>query len=479
MIKRLRIAQRVAASYLKDNIRGNKTSSSDMETAFDRYDALSEAMAAEPEIMSAVIEGMINRGSLTYKDNAFYYRDTLRLASQRSADNKHKKSIVLMKFLSNLAKKLGVGKHVYVVGGAVRNYVLNVPIKDIDVVIDSVALRGKDSDWFASQLDRAIPVKTSFTTNQYGVAILTVNETWVIDGVDLGGEVIEIANARKESYGGESGKGYKPHAVAPATIEEDLARREFTMNTLLWQLAELAGGPDKAEIIDITGCGLRDLKDGVLRCPSDPDKTFSDDPTRLIRAVKFFIKYGFRIDPVVKKAIRRNAKKLMKAPSNAISDLLINDVLKMQQSKKTLEALDDLGLLDVIATMVKKDASFRATLIHWASRDADVLFLFDMMDMGLPLGKRFGFLDNKQMERLRIIALSMSNKEASDFVDLLKQPGRTMDTKALISELGLQGPEIKTLMEVARTVLLDIPELRNNPRALTNSVRLQYPAITT
>lgn len=398
-------------------------------------------------------------------------RALMKRGNREVVSEEHQRSIALMRFLSQVAEELGVGDHVYVVGGAVRDFVIDKPIKDIDVVIDAFTLGGEqDSDWFANELAARIPVHTSLQTNQYGVAILTVSESWTFQGEEMQGEVIEIANARREEYGGEGGKGYKPHLVENAPIEEDIERRELTFNALLWQLSQLAEGPEKAEIIDLTGCGLDDLEEGIMRCPSDPDKTFSDDPTRMIRVVKYHIRYGFRIDPIVSDAIRRNAQKLKKAPQNAISDILINDVLNMRQSESTLEVLKELGLLKVVRKMLAEDDAFRQTMVNWARKDARILFLFDMMDMGLPLGARIGFLDDAQMDRLRFVALEIGDDEASRFVDLLKQPGRKMDTKALIQEFGLQGREIRQLMEVARDVLLKRPSLRNSPNSFTQAV---------
>jgi len=89
-------------------------------------------------------------------------------------DNAHARQIALMKWLSKQAIRLGVAKHVYVVGGAVRNFVIKEPIKDIDMMVDSVALKGKDSEWLAKQLMRHLPPGSNLTTNQYGVAIITV-----------------------------------------------------------------------------------------------------------------------------------------------------------------------------------------------------------------------------------------------------------------------------------------------------------------
>lgn len=404
--------------------------------------------------------------------------DTIMEAGERDAvtnvfyrtSSDHAGSIALMKFLSKVAIKLGVARHVYVVGGAIRNFIIDHPIKDIDIVIDSVALKGKDSDWFATQLQKFIPVKSTLQTNQYGVAILTVNGPWQVEGVDLKGEVIEIANARKESYGGEEGKGYKPHMVEPATIEEDIYRREFTFNSLLWSLAELANGPDKAEIIDITGCGLKDLKDGIMKCPSDPNKTFSDDPTRLLRVVKFMAKYNFKIDPLVAKAVKTNASKLKQAPPSAISTLLVS-ILHSNQAKKTLDIMDSLGLMDVIAELIHDNKPFRQTLVNWSHRDATILFLFDMLDIGLPLSSRFSFLDKAQTEALRDVAIEMDHQEAWDFVDILKQPGKVLDTAAIMEEFGLQGRDMAKLTMDVRWLLLRDPELRDNPSKLTEKTR--------
>jgi tRNA nucleotidyltransferase/poly(A) polymerase len=122
------------------------------------------------------------------------------------ASDAHATSVALMKFLSQVARRHGVAEHVYVVGGAVRNFLINQPIKDIDVVIDSIAL-GRDSEWFAKQVAREIPVRTEIVTDRYGVAKVYIKGPWVYEGRDLNEQVIEIVNARKETYGAPAGKG--------------------------------------------------------------------------------------------------------------------------------------------------------------------------------------------------------------------------------------------------------------------------------
>jgi tRNA nucleotidyltransferase/poly(A) polymerase len=381
-------------------------------------------------------------------------------------------SVELMKFLSQVASRLGVGKHVYVVGGAVRNFVIDRPIKDIDVVIDSVALGGKDSGWFASELVKEIPTRTSLQTNNYGVALLHIVGDWFLGGENLKGEDIEIANARKESYGGEAGKGYKPHMVEPATIEEDVYRREFTFNTLLWKLHDLAQGPDKAEILDLTGCGLRDLQEGMARCPRDPDVVFSDDPSRMVRAVKFLLKYGLQISPEVKASIRKNRQKIKQIPSSHLSNMLINTFLRDSTGKRALEELDALGILDVVREIAQTDKSFREALAGWADKEAKVDFLFVLMDMGLPGGKRLSFLTPAQQVRVRESTTRMTHSEAEEFIRLLNQPGKVLDTRGLMAEFPhLKGAAMQQVQALARAKMLEQPALAWSTSRLTEEVR--------
>lgn len=374
-----------------------------------------------------------------------------------------------MRFLSDAASRLRVGKHVYVVGGAVRDFALGMPIKDVDVVIDSVALKGKDSEWFAKKLQRAIPARTKLVTNNYGVAILTVSGPWKVGEHDLQGEVIEIANAREESYGGDSGKGYKPSEVAAADIKKDVYRREFTFNTLMWRLSDLAKGPDKAEIVDITGCGMRDLKRGEMACPSDPDKTFRDDPTRMLRAIKFLVRYDWTITPEVRDSIRRNASLLKKVPHEAVVSLLMGSVLKEKTYKKALREMEKLGLLDVVSEMTQHNKAMRATLGNWAA-NKKAQFFFAMIDAGLPVGSKIGFLSASDQKRLRELALKMEPGKSERFIEVLKQPGKVMDTKALMSELGIKGKAVGRLTELGREVLLERPALMDDPGKLSAAV---------
>jgi hypothetical protein len=317
---------------------------------------------------------------------------------------KNETSIALMKFLAGVANGLGVGEHVYVVGGAVRNFVMDP--------------------------------------------------------------------TGKESYGAG---GYKPTEVVPATIQEDVARREFTFNTLLWQMADLANGPHKAQVIDLTGCGLRDLREGVARCPADPDKTFSDDPSRMVRAIKFLIKYGMRPAPETEAAICRNVQKLKQIPSGALSNLLINTIFRDEAGQQFLRDLDRHGvwsswIVFVVREIAQEDKKFREALSSWADKEAPVGFLFVLKGLGLPSGKRLSAFTPVQQQRVWEVTSRMLPEVAEAYLAVLTQPGKVLDTEAIIKAFDLKGSEIRKVTDVARQVLLDTPELVADSRKLTEIV---------
>jgi len=224
-----------------------------------------------------------------------------------------------------------------------------------------------------------------------------------------------------------------------------------------------------AEIIDLTGCGLRDLQEGVMKCPSSPDKTFTDDPTRMIRAIKFITKYGFKLSPDTELAIRRHKGKIKNIKPGHLSTMLVN-LLREPTGKVALEEMNRLGLLDEIKAIAQKNRPFARALANVADNArSDVLFA--MMDMGMPSGKKLGFLDAYQIARVREIAVGLSFDATEIFIQTLRQPGKLLDTRALMQEFNLKGPAVKKLVEMARRFLLDDPVLMGDRQGLTQKVR--------
>jgi len=214
----------------------------------------------------------------------------------------------------------GLGLRAWVVGGYVRDKLLGRPHPNPDVVVeDGDAL--KLAERFAELAHADPPV----TFERYGTAQVT-----------LPGHLVEFVTARAESYAPES---RKPD-VRPATLEEDLRRRDFTINTLLMDL--------DGRIQDPLG-GRKDLEARILRTPTDPLRTFTDDPLRMLRAVRFAAELGFELAPDVLPAMRQIKSRL--APPVISVERTADEVRRMLTSERprlALELLDAGELLEVI-----------------------------------------------------------------------------------------------------------------------------------
>ncbi len=174
------------------------------------------------------------------------------------------------------------GLKAYVIGGYVRDYYLHRPNTDIDIVVE------RDAVEVAGELGRRLGVRVQVFKN-FGTAMLR----W--KGVE-----VEFVGARRESY---SENSRKPECE-PGTIDDQL-RRDFTINALGWSL----NASNFGELSDPFG-GMDDLDYAIIRTPRDPDITFSDDPLRMMRAVRFATQLGFEIEDETFEAIRRNAHRI-------------------------------------------------------------------------------------------------------------------------------------------------------------------------
>lgn len=218
---------------------------------------------------------------------------------------------------SQVADELGVSA--YAVGGVVRDLVLGRKSKDIDIVVVGSGIA------FANAMAKAISphIEVSVFKN-FGTARFRYADTEV-----------EFVGARKESYRANSRKPI----VENGTLQDDLNRRDFTVNALAIPL----NGPHKGEIIDCFG-GLKDMEAKLIRTPLDPDVTFSDDPLRMMRAVRFASQLGFSIVPEIFEAIQRNAARLEIISKERIIDEF-NKILLSPQPSRGLNMLKDAGLL--------------------------------------------------------------------------------------------------------------------------------------
>lgn len=222
----------------------------------------------------------------------------------------------IFRLISRLAEEQGV--EAYVVGGYVRDYYLRRPSTDVDVVVVGSGVK------LAEALGRELKTKVSIFKT-YGTAMLRTR-----DGVE-----VEFVGARKESYTPES---RNPHVEA-GTLEDDQLRRDFTINALAWSLRADRFG----ELVDPFG-GMEDMEDCLIRTPCDPDVTFSDDPLRMMRAVRFASQLGFMIEDETFEAIRRNVERIKIVSKERILTEL-NKIILSPVPSMGFELLSESGLL--------------------------------------------------------------------------------------------------------------------------------------
>ena len=222
--------------------------------------------------------------------------------------------------ITEVADQLGL--ECYVVGGYVRDLFLERPSKDIDVVVVGSGIRMAEA--LAERLGRGAHVAVF---KNFGTAQLK----W--KGIE-----VEFVGARKESYTHDSRKPI----VEDGTLEDDQNRRDFTINALAVCLNQARLG----ELVDPFG-GLEDLKEKTIRTPLDPDVTFSDDPLRMMRAIRFATQLKFYIDDDTFASLTRMAGRIAIISRERIADEL-NKIILSPQPSRGLVDLERSGLLELI-----------------------------------------------------------------------------------------------------------------------------------
>ncbi len=210
---------------------------------------------------------------------------------------------------------------VYVIGGFVRDALLKRPSKDIDIVVIGNGIN------LAKTVAEKIGKDTQVTVfKNFGTAMLKHRDY-----------EIEFVGARKESYRRDSRKPI----VENGTLQDDQERRDFTINALAISL-----GQDYGKLLDPFG-GLNDLECKTIRTPLEPDKTFSDDPLRMMRGIRFASQLGFKIEEEIFESIKRNKDRISIISRERIIDE-INKIILSPVPSVGFKLLDQSGLLEII-----------------------------------------------------------------------------------------------------------------------------------
>ena len=235
----------------------------------------------------------------------------------------------IFKIVSETAQEQGV--RAFVIGGYVRDCFLGRPSKDIDIVVEGSGIA------LAEAVGAKVRSNVSVFRN-FGTAMLRFK------GIE-----IEFVGARKESYNRDSRKPI----VEDGTLEEDQLRRDFTINAMAFSLQP----EDFGALVDPFG-GIRDLAAGIIRTPLDPDTTYSDDPLRMVRAVRFATKLStenqeFKIVQESLDSIRRNLDRMSILSKERIVEEL-NKILVTPKPSIGFRLLDETGLLQTFLPQLSK-----------------------------------------------------------------------------------------------------------------------------
>jgi len=221
-----------------------------------------------------------------------------------------------VKQLYNLFKKEGY--KLYIVGGAVRDTLLNKEIKDYDLATDALP------DTVEGILKNA-GIRTVATGKSFGVINGYIND-----------EEYEIATFRED---GESSDGRRPDSVTFSDIETDVKRRDLTINALFYDI-------ETNEIVDLVG-GIEDIKNKVVRTVGNADERFKEDRLRVLRAVRFASRVGSKLDPAIDKSLR-NDNSLEGVSPERIRDEFLKGIKSAKSVKHFLNLLERYGLFEWI-----------------------------------------------------------------------------------------------------------------------------------
>ena len=227
--------------------------------------------------------------------------------------------------ISETADELGL--ECYVIGGYVRDLFLERPSNDIDVVVIGSGIL------LASEVQKKLGKHAHLSVfKNFGTAQIKVRNK------EQGEMEIEFVGARKESYSHDSRKP----VVEDGTIEDDQNRRDFTINAMALCLNSKRFG----ELVDPFD-GLYDLEDGIIATPLDPDITFSDDPLRMMRCIRFATQLNFFIEDETFDALERNKERIKIISGERIAEELNKIILSPIPSKGFID-LERCGLLEII-----------------------------------------------------------------------------------------------------------------------------------
>ncbi len=216
--------------------------------------------------------------------------------------------------------------HLFVVGGCCRDMIMGRPIHDIDLTVDLPLGSVKFSRWLRS---RHLTLGAPLVFQRYSTARLRLKA--------FPDDELEIVQTRSDKYG--------PHnadnpAAAFGSLADDCTRRDLTINSLYYDISA-------DRMLDLCGMALADIKNKIIRTPADPERTFDDDPLRIVRCIRFACSFGWEIHPETMVALKKNPASIKIASKERIRSEF-DKLISCQAPAKALEMLEQCGIMSVI-----------------------------------------------------------------------------------------------------------------------------------
>jgi poly(A) polymerase len=225
---------------------------------------------------------------------------------------------------------------VYIAGGYVRDEFLGIDPKDMDLVVNAPDGGINFANWITKKVGAYKEGSNPVIASKYGTAKFNLRGV-THNGEDLSDLDIEAVMPRKEQYTDPDSRNPD---VQHGTMRDDAERRDFTVNSLMKDLSN-------QEILDLTGHGKEDIKKGVVRTAIQPDQIFSDDPLRMLRAIRFAMKYNWQLPLFMVRAIKKNAPRLEIISKERIKDEL-NKMLLTGSPERAIKLLKITGLIKYV-----------------------------------------------------------------------------------------------------------------------------------
>lgn len=261
--------------------------------------------------------------------------------------------VQMVEFLRAMINKSEWQGKVFAVGGFVRDELMGKTPKDLDIVIDKQFGGVEFTTWLGKKLGIYIQGSNPVIFPNFGTANLRLDGvTW--NGIDFSGESVDAVMFRAEQYHDPNSR--KPTEVKFTDMKGDAARRDLTFNAIYKDIST-------GQLYDPTERGISDLKNGIIKTPSDPTAIYTDDALRMFRAVRFATQMGFELSPDIVDGIKANLHRLGNTSHERIRDEL-NKILTSKDPARGIRLLKDTGLLPYVAPELQTAVGMTQNVHH-------------------------------------------------------------------------------------------------------------------